>query len=87
MTNESCGSCRFFLRESSKVMIGATVVSSSENTMCRRHPPLAVLHSNGMAQGFYPPVSEQNWCGDWRSKDGAHLKTLEEWGRKVGDKE
>lgn len=70
MTRASCGSCLYF-------------EGDKRGGECHRGPPTGVLAPGKNALGqldyqpssFFPPVTEKQWCGEYRSK-AATLQNL-----------
>jgi len=50
-----CGNCAYFYRAKSE----------QESDLCRRNPPVVVLH-DGMVRAIQSPVEPTSWCGEWR---------------------
>ena len=64
--SESCISCRFFLPQ-----VTQAEPFQKAGGMCRRYAPTgpAIMGSGGSWQVF-PPMSAEQWCGDYRPADG-----------------
>ena len=59
--DERCGTCRAFVHEA-----------------CHRHPPVVVAPAayGKAAPTYWPPVSENDWCGDWWERPEARDERL-----------
>jgi hypothetical protein len=60
----SCGRCAFYKL--------ANVLMPSAGGMCRRNPPIPILIGqdaarNPVVPGFFPMVSKDIWCGEFKS--------------------
>lgn len=61
---ENCAACRFFLRGKTKATAFADV-----GGMCRRYAPAGpAAVAPGSDWQVFPPMSEHQWCGDFRPK-------------------
>jgi hypothetical protein len=73
-----CSTCPFFH-------------DAGESGTCRANPPVAMLvptrtlQGEGMAlHGFFPPTSENEWCGLHPEVIDATAQTTVEWNRETG---
>ena len=55
---ETCKSCKFFL--------------STQETqgLCRRYPPIPLLHIQGSITSVFPALLNDGWCGEYIPNDG-----------------
>ena len=72
MTEQTCGSCRFF---------NALWGEDSEDGQCRRFPPnvpsledagggsLSFVWDHGVAMVEFPVVLWDGWCGEWKENE------------------
>jgi hypothetical protein len=68
---ERCDGCRYWGFQ------GSNNTSSDKTGLCRRNPP--VLDPGGhkepvlevWVQGMWPATYSDEWCGEWRPRDGA----------------
>lgn len=51
----TCATCRFSM-----------FAKSSDTGQCRRRTPLAAPYSEDEALGYWPLISTDDWCGEWR---------------------
>jgi hypothetical protein len=61
MTEETCGSCRYYRTEGKK-LCSPGPRNGEEVGRCRRYPPLA--YHEGQALAVWPTVSSAEWCGE-----------------------
>jgi hypothetical protein len=65
--SEICGTCRYFAAGKTEAEVFSKVGGA-----CRRYAPTgpAIVPSGGSWQ-IFPPMSSQQWCGDYRPAQDA----------------
>ena len=58
-----CAKCKHFVVHGNQVLLNQPKVGD-----CRRYPPTAFLPNPGQTASFFPPVQDQNFCGEWSPK-------------------
>ena len=53
---ENCASCQYFMRQ------------DEASGLCRRDPPSPVHVGDGIGS-FFPPMLNEGWCGEHKTKD------------------
>ena len=55
---DACQTCTFFLS------------SDDAQGLCRRFPPVPLIHVNGPVVSVFPPMLNEGRCGEFKSKNG-----------------
>lgn len=48
----TCSTCKFFMQQ------------TEEQGLCRRFPPVPLIHPNGPTISVFPPMLNEGYCGE-----------------------
>lgn len=55
----TCKNCKFFL------------AATDADGLCRRFPPVPLIHPNGPTFSVFPPMLNEGYCGEHKEQDNA----------------